>query len=130
MMKVQIVQFLVLVVSLPYCSAASENLRGGSERQDAIDDLNHEEMRFLNIFDESFADDEEDTPTRYMVQYVSPMAMARAQAKRNNKPPVMAMKDFNMVVLNIDSKKELKDLKNDNDVLIIEPGKVFSCFTF
>ena len=115
-MRVYIVQFLL--ASLAYCSGTSENLRGGSERQN---DLDNQEMRFLNIFDESLIDDE-DTPERYMVQYVSPEAMSRSQAKRNNKPPVMAMKDFNMVVVNIDNEKELKELKNDDDVLIVEPG--------
>lgn len=61
---------------------------------------------------------------RFVVKYKSPAAMARSRANRSQtKSTVMTMTEFDMEVVNINSRAELKSWEANDDVLFVEEGE-------
>lgn len=85
-----------------------------------------ESDRFLgNVFAASQIDeDNNDDNTQYVIKFRSKEAMVRSQAGPRGKNVVMTMENFDMEVVNIETKNELKEWNADEDVLSIEKGTI------
>ena len=113
----------LVLITLTYCSAAKDNLRGGSnEKENDIDAIQKSEEvnRFLNVPEK---DNDTNGGKRFIVKYKSHDGMVRSQSKRKNrKPAIMTMQNFSMQVVKLANRQEIKELKDDDDVLYVEPG--------
>ncbi len=100
-----------------------------SEIADSVPQEEGDEYRFLSVFEEDETEAKDGTAGRYMIRYTSHDGMNRSQSKKQAGHSIMTMPTFSMQVVNLTS-EEVKELKDDEDVLYVEPGKFVLHFSF